>query len=439
MFQERLRSHHDAERKLAELLGRMPPGPAAITGRGHSETGAAPLDQNLRLEARLNEKPDGKKAALYVHVPYCDHTCSFCNLNRKERQGVDLDAYADQVVSEMKTWGAFPYVRKLKLEAVYFGGGTPTALTARQFANIFKTIKDSFTLSEDCEITVESTLHNLGADKAAALESCGVNRLSIGIQTFSDRGRKLLGRFFTGVKAEKELAALRNAFGGILGIDVIYSYPGQTLPELRRDADLCIASGIDSVSFYPLMIQPKSALAAAIEQGKIAFTRDIAVEIELHNLFYHALKNAGFDLLELSKLVRPASDRYRYIQFQYGAGDIIPAGSGAGGKIAGFSVYSTGGRRMVSAPAPRYDSCHRILGRLQFGLYDPALIAGIAGPEKLAAITDAMTSLEREGLLELQAGKSTWKPTVDGVFWGNNMAVKIIEAAITAHEAVWRK
>jgi oxygen-independent coproporphyrinogen-3 oxidase len=329
----------------------------------------------------------------------------------------------------MRAWAAFPYIRELELDAVYFGGGTPTVLNAGQFENIFKTLKDNFSLSKDCEITVESTLHNLGADRAAALESSGVNRLSIGVQTVSDRGRKLLGRVFTKVRAKKELMALRKAFGGILGVDIIYSYPGQTLDELRQDADLCVTYGIDSVSFYSLIIQPRSSLSTDIEQGKIAFTRDIASEIERHNLFYHTLRNAGFDMLELSKLVRPASDRYRYIQFQYGAGDVIPAGSGAGGAIAGFSVYSMGGRRMVSATFPRYDRYHRILGLLQFGLYDPAIITDILGSEKQSAITEAMNSFEREGLLELRTGKNTWKPTADGVFWGNNMAVKIIEAA----------
>jgi oxygen-independent coproporphyrinogen-3 oxidase len=414
-----------------ELLGAMP---AAMNGSGRSENGAAPSDQNLRLEERLREKPDGKKAALYVHVPYCDSTCSFCNLNRRELRGIDLNAYTDGLISEMRAWAAFPYTKELELEAVYFGGGTPTVLNAGQFENILKTLNDNFSLSKDCEVTVESTLHNLGVDKATALESSGVNRLSIGIQTFSGRGRKVLGRVFSEVKAKKELPALRNAFGGILGVDIIYSYPGQTLDELKEDADLCAAYGIDSVSFYSLMIQQKSALATAIERGEIAFTRDLAFEMKRHNLFYHILTNAGFDLLELSKLVRPASDHYRYIRFQYGAGDIIAAGSGAGGKIAGYSVYSMGGRRMVSAPAPLYDRYHRILGLLKFGLYDPALIADILGPGKLAVVTEAMSSLEKEGLLELQAGKNTWKPTVDGVFWGNNMAVKIIEAAIAASE-----
>jgi oxygen-independent coproporphyrinogen-3 oxidase len=429
MFQERLRSHHDAERKLAELPGCMP---TAMTGRMRSETGAAPQDQNLRLEARLREKPDGKKAALYIHVPYCDNVCSFCNLNRKKRQAVDLDAYKDKLVSEMRAWAAFPYIGELELEAVYFGGGTPTVLDARQFENILKTLKDSFSLSKDCEITVESTLHNLGADKAAALEESGVNRLSIGVQTVSDRGRELFGRAFSGIKAKKELTALRNAFCGILGCDIIYSYPGQTLDELKEDTGLCADYGIDSVSFYSLMIQPKSSLAAAIEQGKIAFTRDIAFEIERHNLFYHTLKTAGFDLLELSKLVRPASDLYRYIRFQYGAGDIIPIGNGAGGKIAGFSVYSTEGRRMVSTPAPRYDRYHRILGLLQFGLYDPDLVAGTIEQGNTAALTNAMLTFEKEGLLEPQSGTNTWKLTADGVFWGNNMAVEIIKVAASA-------
>ncbi|MCL1991864.1 MAG: radical SAM protein [Spirochaetes bacterium] len=443
MFDGRLRSHHDAERELKKLLGlpagRHPGGwpgaraAAAMLGFGKKSApgGAVPVGAWPGLEARLHEKPAGKKAALYIHVPYCDSICHFCNLNRKELQGVNLDDYACGIVSQIKGWGAFPYMREQELESVYFGGGTPTVFDAEHFSKILGALKDSFRLAKDCEVSVESTLHNIDAGKVAAMEAAGVNRLSLGVQTFSQRGREMLGR--VSPNTQEKLAELRKCFGGILSVDIIYSYPGQTLEELRQDAAACASLGIDGISFYSLMIAAKSTLAGAIERGEIDFARDIAFDMERHNIFYNSMKSAGFDLLELTKLVRPGADRYRYISFQYGAGDVIPVGSGAGGKIAGFSAYSMKGRLMVAAPQPRYEKYNRVLGHLQFGSYDPSQFAGMLDAPEAAAATETIHSLADAGFLKMQNGGHAWELTACGVFWGNNIAVKMLEAAISAN------
>jgi oxygen-independent coproporphyrinogen-3 oxidase len=411
VFPERFRSHHDAEQKLLSALGSRP----------------AQSDWSL-LEKELRKKPAGKKRGVYFHVPHCDRICTFCNLNRKERKGADLDSYTDFLVSEIEVWGAYPYIREQPFEAVYFGGGTPTALSTEQIVRILKALRGSIPLSPDCEISMESTLHNLGPDKAAALEDAGVNRFSIGIQTFSGRGRKLLGRSGDGEGAAKELAKLRRAFHGTLGIDIIYSYPGQSTAEAARDAETSLESGADSVSFYSLMIQGSSSLARDIDEGKLRFTRTLESDRELHHTLYRLFMEGGFELLELSKLVRPGRDLYRYIRVLYDNGEILPLGAGAGGNIAGFGVYSMApGRRFVSPGDRRYDFYHKILGLLQFGVYDPRIITGDLGQAAEHAVREKIEAYGTRGLLDPEGG---FRLSADGVFWGNNMAVEILTAAI---------
>ncbi|MDR3192019.1 MAG: coproporphyrinogen III oxidase family protein [Treponema sp.] len=423
MFTERFRSHHDAERSLEALLGK--PG--------------GPLRRLLKMkpwsavEARLKEPPSGKTRGIYIHVPHCDRLCSFCNLNRTERKGADLDAYAEYIAGEIKSYGAWPYIREQPFDAVYFGGGTPTVLNEEQFFRILDALHQHIPLAEDCEITVESTQHNLGAKKAAALADKGVNRFSIGIQTFSDRGRKILGRTYTGEKAQEDLFALRSAFAGTLGIDIIYSYPDQSREEISRDAEICISSGVDSVSFYSLMIQRGSALAKSIDQGEIRFARDLESDRERHNLFYKDLTESGFTLLELSKLARPGRDPYRYIHIQYENGDLLPLGSGAGGRIAGFQIYSMSpGRRFISPENDEYNRCYRLLGELQFGQYDPPRLARYFGPAVEKAIAEKIQELSGQGYLVPLPQSSAWTLSPDGVFWGNNIAVEVLKTVIAA-------
>ena len=436
MFTERLRSHHDAEARLAALLKPAGgkgghPGGGKMLRRIARLLGLKPPARNEKLlRAILSEPPErtGARAGVYIHIPYCDRLCSFCNLNRQERKSEDLAAYTDYLVSEIKTWGSYPYIQKQRFETVYFGGGTPTVLSAAQLQSVLGALKDHLPLAKDCEITVESTQHNLGAEKAAALEAAGVNRFSIGIQTFSARGRKLLNRTYSAEKAKQELQALRETFSGVLGIDIIYSYPDQTLDELREDAELCAALAVDSVSFYSLMIHEGSSLAAAIAEKKLEFQRDIAFDLERHNLFYRSLQAAGFRLLELSKLARPGRDEYRYIQAQYGGWDLLPIGSGAGGRVAGFQMYSMApGRRFVAPPDLRHEKFYRLLGQLQFGRYHSPELTKELWPEGKAAVEETIDSFIKEGLLESNRGL-----TADGIFWGNNMAVKTLEAAVKA-------
>ncbi|MDR2343711.1 MAG: coproporphyrinogen III oxidase family protein [Spirochaetaceae bacterium] len=427
MFDERLRSHHDAEHTLDTLLGR----PKGHLNRVFNMKPWTAVTKKLSLPPPPPEKSGNTDRGIYIHVPHCDKLCSFCGLNRKERKNTDLDAYAGYIAEEIKAFGAFPYIREAPFNSVYFGGGTPTVFTVGQFALVFDALRRHIPLADDCEITVESTQHNLDAEKARTLAEFGVNRFSIGIQTFSDRGRKILGRTYGGEKAYDELLSLRAALDGTLCIDIIYSYPDQSIEEIEQDAEICVSSGIDSVSFYSLMVNKGSALARSIEAGETRFVRDIESDRERHNIFYNRLTAAGFTLLELSKLVRPGRDAYKYIQIQYGNGDLVPVGSGAGGRLAGFGIYSMSpGRRFVSPLGAEYAIYYRMLGELQFGLYDPARLARFLGPAAEQAIVEKARELSGPGFL-VQDG-SGWRLTPDGVFWGNNIAVEVLKAAIGA-------
>lgn len=412
----RYRSHHDSQRALAQALGveRRRPDPATPA-----------------LDDLLETSPDNRPRGVYVHVPLCDRLCSFCNMNRVLADSQRIQAYAKTLAHEFRELSSRPYVTGRPFDAVYFGGGTPTVFSAGDLEMVLQAVGESVKRTRNCEWTFESTLHNLDAEKVRLLEHAGVNRLSIGVQTFSERGRRLLGRSGDGAFAARRLEMIRAEFSGTLGVDIIYSYPNESIEEVIADANTIQRLDIDSVSFYSLMIHDGSALSDKINSGELIFHRDIDEDRHLHNVFYERLTRAGYNLLELTKVAKPGRDRYQYIRLRYANRDLLPVGNGAGGRVASHSVYRmTPERIMISRTDSQYDKFNELLGDLQFGRYDLEKIRRHVGDEQDLLLKDLFAEYSARGLLR-RTGSSTWCLTPDGVFWGNNMAVDLLEQTIS--------
>ena len=159
----------------------------------------------------LESAPDENEGVIYIHVPFCDNICSFCSMNRTKLED-ELDEYTKFLLSEIEKYSATNYLKSKKIGSVYFGGGTPTILKERHLEQVINALKDSFNILPECEFSLESTLHNLNISKLRLLNELGVNRYSIGVQTFSEAGRKLLNRTHSSEAEIKHLRDLREKF-----------------------------------------------------------------------------------------------------------------------------------------------------------------------------------------------------------------------------------
>ena len=174
MFAQRLKSHHELYNIIKAL---------AI--------------ERTDVNQYLKKVPGSpREAVIYIHIPFCRKICSFCTMIRVP--GPAAGDYAGLVVKEIRRYQKLDYIRQLTFQAVYFGGGTPTTLSSRAIKEILTAVRKNFRLARDAEITFESTVSELTEDKIDTLQECGVNRISVGVQTFSDRGRQLLGRLGSG-------------------------------------------------------------------------------------------------------------------------------------------------------------------------------------------------------------------------------------------------
>ena len=251
MFDIRYKSHHDVKNIIEKMMGRK-----IVT----------PFTFNKVLKGN----PEVEEGGIYVHTPYCDKICSFCNMNRKQVDN-DLNDYTDYLCKEFKKYGEKNYIRNKKITAIFFGGGTPTIYKAFQLDRILSTLRENFNISKDCEFTFETTLHNLTWEKLEIMERYGVNRISIGIQTFSDRGRKILNRTYNQEYIVEKIKEIRKKFKGLICIDIIYNYPDQTDEEIINDAKIACSLGVDSISFYSLMIQDGSQISKDRAENKVIF------------------------------------------------------------------------------------------------------------------------------------------------------------------------
>lgn len=240
MFKIRYKSHHDVRNVISKFTKNF----------------KASKEDFISLLEGVNVS---KQLALYFHTPYCDKICSFCNMNRKQLDN-DLEEYTKYICDEIKKYGAYKFCKTSEVDVVFFGGGTPTIFKKEQLERILKTLRENFIFSKDYEMTFETTLHNLSFEKLEIMEKYGVNRISVGIQTFSNRGRKLLNRTYDKNYIVERLKEIKKRFSGLICIDIIYNYANQTDEEILEDARLLSEIKVDSTSFYSLMIHDLSLI-----------------------------------------------------------------------------------------------------------------------------------------------------------------------------------
>ena len=381
---------------------------------------------------KLLENPaKEKEGVIYVHVPYCDKICSFCNLNRKKLDN-DLEDYTNFLVSEFEKYGKTPYMKSKEIKVVFFGGGTPTILKEHQLEKIFKSIHENYNLSDDCEFTLETTLHNLNLNKIKILEKYGVNRLSVGIQSFAEKGRNMLNRTFTKEEAIRRLKELKENFSGMVCTDIIYNYPEETVEEVMEDAKIVADLEIDSTSFYSLMIHEGSKMSKDIKENTFELNYQLETDRKLHHAFLEKLLATGeYEVMEHTKVVRKGKDRYNYIRFTHKGADILPIGVGAGGKIADTDIFRINNEKafyMLSENTEEENRFKRISGLFQYPEVCFTDLKKYVSEEVFVELYKLFKNFEAKGYMKVYDTHT--ELTTEGIFWGNNISSVILKKCL---------
>jgi len=264
--------------------------------------------------------------ALYVHLPWCVRKCPYCDFNSHEKQG-ELP-FADYVSALLRDLEALlPSVWGRRLLSVFIGGGTPSLFPAEQIDALLSGIRARLPLEPGAEITLEANPGTAEAARFTGYRDAGVNRLSLGVQSFDDAMLKALGRVHSADEARRAIGMAMEIFGNV-NIDLMYGLPGQTLGMARDDIEEGARFGTPHYSAYQLTIEPNTVF---FSQPPKLPGHDAAADMQL--MAEQTLAAAGFDHYETSAFAKPGR-RCRHNLNYWEFGDYLGIGAGAHGKLS---------------------------------------------------------------------------------------------------------
>lgn len=261
--------------------------------------------------------------AAYIHIPFCRRRCPYCDFAVVDlsRGAGDIDRYVNAVIAEIQmepAWG--------NLHAINLGGGTPSALAPQQVARLIDAVKDRFGVVDGAEISIEANPEDWTVEYAAALAGKGVNRVSLGVQSFDQKVLDFLGRRHTPGEASAAVVSAREAGIRSVNLDLIFGSPAESIESWRSTVARALELAPDHVSAYALTVEMGTALSRAVQAGAPAPDGDD--QADKYEAFADAAANTGLERYEISNWAR-AGHRCRYNSTTWAHGDYLAFGTGA--------------------------------------------------------------------------------------------------------------
>jgi oxygen-independent coproporphyrinogen-3 oxidase len=266
---------------------------------------------------------------LYIHFPWCEKKCPYCDFNSHQikdgQQGFDEARYIQALIADLET--ELPRIWGRQVHSIFIGGGTPSLLSAKGMNELLSAIRARVNLEPDCEITMEANPGSVETEKFAGFAKAGINRVSLGIQSFQDSQLKALGRIHSGEEAKRAIAIALEHFKSV-NLDLMFGLPNQTLNDARADIETALSFNTPHLSFYNLTLEPNTYFAS--------FPPKLPSEDEIDVIFEQnlaLLEAAGYRRYEISAYAQKDQECKHNLNY-WRFGDYIGIGAGAHGKIS---------------------------------------------------------------------------------------------------------
>ena len=282
--------------------------------------------------------------SLYVHWPWCVRKCPYCDFNSHAlTSSYDPSRqYIDALIHDLKH--SIAYAQNRELISIFIGGGTPSLSAPQELERFLETVFSLLKVASDVEITLEANPGTVDTAHFKAYRSIGINRLSMGIQSFNDELLKRLGRIHNSEDARKAIKIAQESFENF-NLDVMFALPGQTLEELKFELNEAIAAESTHLSFYQLTLEPNTAESTHLSfyqltlEPNTVFAKHIPDNIpdpdviyQMQDLVASTLETAGFEHYEVSGYAKPGK-RCRHNLNYWQFGDYLACGAGAHSKV----------------------------------------------------------------------------------------------------------
>ncbi|WP_085524707.1 radical SAM family heme chaperone HemW [Tuberibacillus sp. Marseille-P3662] len=277
----------------------------------------------------------------YLHIPFCEHICYYCDFNKFFIQYQPVDEYLESLETEIKTtvnqYGAED------METIFLGGGTPTALDHDQFETLLKTINNHLLHPGIQEFTVEANPENMTEEKLKLMKKWGVNRLSVGVQTFNDSLLQSIGRAHTSAGATQGIELAKSMGLTNISVDLMFGLPGQTEQDLETSIDQALALDPAHISIYSLQVEPRTIFYNRMRKGKLKLPAE-EIEAEMYETIISRLQDKGFHQYEISNFSKSGFES-RHNLIYWNNDEYFGFGAGAHGYLEGERTVNAGPMR----------------------------------------------------------------------------------------------
>jgi putative oxygen-independent coproporphyrinogen III oxidase len=265
--------------------------------------------------------------SLYIHIPYCVSKCPYCDFNSHVVADIPEENYTDALLRELEHYGNMPDWRGRTAQSIFFGGGTPSTFQAQSIGKLLAWAAATFPIEADCEITLEANPGTVDSAKFFGCHEAGVNRISVGVQSFQPGLLQFLGRIHSADEAKNALGIVKQAGFDNFSLDLIYANPGQTIAGLENDLDAALAFEPPHLSAYNLTFEEGTPFHREYRAGRMTSLSEDE-ELAMAELIESKLGRAGLSRYEISNYARPNHES-RHNANYWRCGDYLGLGAGA--------------------------------------------------------------------------------------------------------------
>ncbi len=245
-------------------------------------------------------KQKDQSFGLYIHIPYCQKQCHYCDFLTFINRDETIDKYIQYLLKEIKLYRHLD----LTVDTIYFGGGTPSYIDSQYIQHILNEINLTFHIQDDCEISIEMNPESVSEEKLQDYLEAGMNRFTMGVQSFDDQVLRMMGRIHRRDTVFEKLQMMDEMEIHNKGIDLMFGNPKQNRAVLLNDIQTALTMNINHLSYYALMIKERTAFHRWVETGQFILLDD-ETERSMYHLIQDELSAAGFEQYEISNFAKP--------------------------------------------------------------------------------------------------------------------------------------
>lgn len=265
--------------------------------------------------------------SLYIHIPYCISKCPYCDFNSHVVATIPEQSYTDALLRELEHFGNSHEWAGRTAQTIFFGGGTPSTFKPESIGKLLAWAAATFPIDADCEITLEANPGTVDSDKFFGYRDAGINRISVGVQSFQPKLLEFLGRIHSADEAKRALETVKRAGFTNFSLDLIYANPGQMLGDLEADLDLALEIQPPHLSAYNLTFEEGTPFHHEFRAGRMKSLGEDE-EIAMAELIERKLEHAGLLRYEISNYAQPDYHSRHNVNYWRG-GDYLGLGAGA--------------------------------------------------------------------------------------------------------------